>query len=311
MNAKRTLIGLAAVMISPWLWAGDIAAGDLPGDTRWYVHVDFERMRTSNGVGRTFFDHIAEKVFVKIDEELGIDLTNVLDGVTAFGSQEGDNAAVVLHGAFDKDKRQQLIDVIKTGSDYKLEKRKGLEVHTFTELHIDGDGDLNIRSRFHDDEQSFVVFSKKGQILITRVEAMVDAFVESGGRIHREDTDQSNAVLVLHAERSLVRGGLNANTPHEPTRWDSAVLKNVEQIGIVMADEGWAASIRAELVTNSAEMAQSLTNIVQGIVSLKALTSDNEPEIQKLLSNTRIELNDRVIVISTHLETATLMELMD
>ena len=71
---------------------------------------------------------------------------------------------------------------------------------------------------------------------------------------------------------------------------DSSVLKNLDAVAIVVAEENGGLQISAQLVADSAEVAMSVRNIVEGLVALKAL-SEAESPLGDILRNVRF-VND-------------------
>lgn len=274
---------------------------DIPSDSNWYVHVNLELIRTS-GVGRQFMMETFNEAMDDIEEELGIDVREKIEGVTVFGGQlpgSGDtikDGAVVLHGVIDDPTRQGLLD--------KLEA-EGAVINEFTEsgqdyytIQKDGallDGETSGVELEGDLEELLFSFGPT-QLLVTKSHALMQGFLSAGGYLNGTDQVRSDALLILQADRALLQGG--ANTSAEIGEdWDSSVLKNVDSVALLVAEEQGGLLINAHLLATSAEVALSVRNIVEGMVALKAL-SDTETVVGDVLRNVRFENDGAILKMS-------------
>ncbi len=67
----------------------------------------------------------------------------------------------------------------------------------------------------------------------------------------------------------------------------------------MIADRSGQIAIEAQLKTKDPKMARSIGGIVNGLISLQAFNSELGPEIQSLIDNTRVDVNENVLTIST------------
>ena len=79
-------------------------------------------------------------------------------------------------------------------------------------------------------------------------------------------------------------------------------MRNTEQAALLVADESGMLAIAAQLVSTDANMAEAIGGIVNGLIGLQALNGDLDPEIKSLLRNTKVQVRDRVLEISTVLD---------
>ena len=146
-----------------------------------------------------------------------------------------------------------------------------------------------------DAEKLYFAFGNS-QLLVTENLPLMQSFVAGGGYLTSVGEVRSDALLVLQADRALLQGG--ANTSAEIGEdWDSSVLKNVDSVALLVAEEQGGLLINAHLLATTAEVALSVRNIVEGMVALKAL-SDTETVLGDVLRNVRFENDGAILKMS-------------
>ena len=98
----------------------------------------------------------------------------------------------------------------------------------------------------------------------------MQVFVDSNGYLGGFENNDTGALVVLHADRALMQGGANTSAKIGED-WDSSVLKNVDAVALVVAEDLDGLQINAQLTASSPEVAMSVRNIAEGLVALKAL----------------------------------------
>ena len=58
-------------------------------------------------------------------------------------------------------------------------------------------------------------------------------------------------------------------------------------------------------------MAEAIGGIVSGLIGLQALNGDLDPDLQNLIRNTRVEVRDRVLEVSTVLDPDVVVGVLD
>ncbi len=123
--------------------------------------------------------------------------------------------------------------------------------------------------------------------------------------------NHSNALFVLTADKSLMQAGLRTDELDEDDDWDSNILRNTEQVAVLIADSDGFIAIEAQLVTSEPGMAQSISSIVNGLIALQAFNDDLPPEIVSLIQNTKIEVKDSTLSINTVIDPAQIIAILD
>ena len=91
-----------------------VDAGDLPGDTIWYLHADLDAMRTTEG-GSKIYVWFNEEIGEEVNEEIGVDLNAEVDAVTAYSDATNGTVVVVDGDIVDIDVSGHTENLSETG----------------------------------------------------------------------------------------------------------------------------------------------------------------------------------------------------
>jgi hypothetical protein len=298
--------------------AASLNSSDLPTDSNWYVHVNLELLRNSN-VGRQFVLETLDEALDEIQSELNIDIRNEIEGITVFGGQlpvKGDrmsDGAVILHGPINEDTRAALMpELERKGAKVSTSYVNGLAFYTI-ENEDDGlryeDAAGQMREAHWDNSEVIYFSFGNTQTLITSNLEMMQTFLSANGYLGGFERVDADALLVLQADRALLQGGANTSVEINED-WDSSVLKNVDAVAVVVAEDNDGVQIDAQLTANSAEVAMSVRNIVEGLVALKAL-SDSDGAMGDVLRNVRFQNEGSVLHVSVPVSAVQIESLKD
>lgn len=297
MRASRIFFVLLFFSI-PLQAGAAVSAGDLPGDTIWYMHADLEKMRNTESGGKIyvwFEDEIAED----IREEIGIDLNTEVNSITAF-SDATNGTVVVVEGPVTRESQERLLALatLEAEGDMDLLDYKGM-----TYYHIGDEDDEQYRSGepFDDLEDSaWFSFAVDNRVIMASTEKQLQALLDSGGEIAGAGS-HDGAMFVLSADNTFLQAGMQADNMvmDDDDDWESNILRNTRQAALLIADKAGLIAIEAQLVSADPKMAAAIGGIVNGLISLQAFNSDLDPEIQDLIRNTRVEVTENTLSINT------------
>lgn len=309
---------LFSMLVMSSVQAASLSNTDIPTDSNWYVHVNLEQIRNSN-VGQQFALETFNEAMDDIENELGVPVRGEFEGITIFGGElpAHNNAlndgAVILHGVFSAETRAALLSSLEeSGASYSEAYEAGMTYYIVKNddsklSYTDEDGaqrDVNLGS----DEELYFAFGSI-QTLVTQSPEMMQVFLSSGGYLGGFEPVNNDALLVLQADHALLQGG--ANTSAEMTGdWDSSVLNNVEAVALVVAEQQGGLLLKAQLKANSAEVAMSVRNIVEGMVALKAL-SEPEGVVGEILRNVLFENDNSILNVSVRISADQITALKD
>ena len=276
--------------------AASLSRTDIPTGSNWYVHVNLDLIQNSE-VGRRFLLEKADEVLNEIQEELNVDIRGEIQGVTLFGGKlprhgnSENDGAVILHGAISAETQDALLSALeRKGADVITDDNAGLAYYMIedddgTMTYTDEDGQVKDVTWGHREDVYFSFGTT--QTMVTQNLEMMQSFLDSGGYLGGFEVADPEALLVLQADRALMQGG--ANTSAEiGENWDSSVLKNVDAVALVVAEDLDGLQINAQLTASSPEVAMSVRNIAEGLVALKAL-DESEGALGEILRQIRFE----------------------
>ena len=296
-----------------------LSNGDLPTETAWYLHMDMDQM-DSTVTGQHLSAWLSEEVFDEIRDELGFSLDEELSGITVFGSGEKKNSpALILHGRLSEKAKDEIMGLMKKeATDLKKESHSNAEVYSFSDV-VFGDHHNRVSAKTDDDkyhitassdEKSYLAFGNLGQTLLTQNEALLKQFLNDGGQIRNQNSNHPGALMVLQADRTLIQGGMGRDFPrHGP--WNSSIGKNMNQVAVILFDESGMAALDVSLVADDPETAEALNNVVKGLIALKTLAMDDEPELAQILQDTDAELIGNTVTIRARVDPEVLVEFFE
>ena len=281
-------------------WAQAISAGvngdDLPGNSAWYLHVDFEQIRDSE-TSRGLYQFINEEISVDVLDETGIDLSNDIDKLTAFSADEA-GTVLLIEGDISDEAQDKLMELASEETEITEKKHKGRTYFHGGHEHADAPG-------LHDNEPlgdledgGYFSFALRNKLVVTASEAQMQELLDNKGRI-TGGGNHGNAVFVLTADKSLVQAGARTDgLADDEDDWDSNILRNTEQVALLIADTGEAFSVEAKLIATEPQLAQSLAGIVGGLIGMQAFNSELDPQVKGVIASTKVDVEENVLSIS-------------
>jgi hypothetical protein len=298
MNRLKTYgVLLITALFCVVVQAASLGNNDLPAGVNWYAHVNMDLIRNTEA-GRHLMQKTVDEALEDIEDELGVNIGDEIEGITLFGSKLPVNqGAVLLHGSISAESQSAIIaklDKESTGvfatesgamTFYSVPEGEGSMSYT------DEDGQEEDVSWGHNDELYFSFGAT--QTMITHSMDIMQTFLDSGGMLASLDSIDPGALVVLQADRALMQGGANTGLEIGDT-FDSSVFNNLESVALVVAEENGGLNINAELSANSPEVAMNVRNIVEGLVALKALEGADD-DVGAILRSIRFESDGDIL----------------
>lgn len=273
-----------------------MSSGDFPDGTVWYLHADLKAMRSSDA-GRELYGWLNDEVFSEVKEEIGIDLKKEVDRVTAF-SNTLRGAIIVVEGDISNESRDKLLALAQLeGSLEMLTHEKKAYYHIGHGRSHDGENGIESL-----ENSAYFTFALKGKLIVASGEDQLKALMDRNGKIAGAGS-HDGSLFVLTANKDLVQAGMLTKGLGD-IGWDSNILRNVEQVALLIADRDGMIAIEARLVSSEPGMAKSVASIIKGLISLQAFNANIDPEIADVLANTKVGVVDNVLSISTVVDPA-------
>ena len=315
MSLIRSVLFLLFFSI-PLAASAGVTTDDLPNGTLWYLHADLEQMRSADP-GRDLYNWLDGEVFMEIHEEVGIDINKETDSVTAFSTSDS-GTVILIEGRISSATQEKLIESAREEAELTDSKHKGMEYYFVKDRNDDSDddhehGDHHRSSHALRDleDGAYFSFAIKNKLLITGSEEQMKDLLDNRGKLVGGG-NHDGALFVLTADRAFVQAGLNTDElDDDDDGWDSNILRNTEQLVLTIAGVDDMISIEAQLVSTDPAMAQSLGGIANGLISLQAFNSELDPELKNILLNTKIDVTDKVLSISTVITPKVIVKALD
>ncbi len=257
---------------------------DAIGD--WYLHVDFEEMRSTES-GRKIYAWLEEEVFDDLREDAGLDIDRDVRHIVAQSDGPKD-VIFVIEGVLRQEHKDQIMALAATQNvELKPRKASGREY-----FYMEGDGKGG-DDRF--DDGAYFSFDLKDRLVMTSSESTMQGLLAKGGRV---DLRNKGSMFSLTAVNAMV----GKDFPGAGDEWNSNIVKNTEEAAIVIRDSKGKIGVEAQLVSREAEMAESLASIVRGLISLQAFNEDIDKELSDILKTTKVDVRDRTLSIRLDLD---------
>jgi hypothetical protein len=294
---KKMLYSLVLLfVIAPVTVVADITADDLPPGTVWYLHADLEAMRATDA-GRKVYGWFQDEVILEVNEDLGIDLNEEVDRLTAF-SNDGRGIIAIVEGALSKDLRDKVLAMVQAAGEFEALSYRGKDFYLVGQP--DEEAMINVNG--HETDSAYFTFDIPGKLVMATEEAQIKALIDSNGRVAGAGR-HSDSLFVLSADKQFVQAGMRTTEfADEDDDWDSNILRNTEQAAVLVSDQGGMIAVVAQLVSSDAEMTQSLASIVGGLIALQAFSGEMDPDVAAVLRNTRVDAEGKVLSVSTVLD---------
>ena len=306
MRFSNQLI-VVLLLALPGLALGELSASGLPATSTWYFHADFDEMRESEA-GKPIHDWLQREVFADIREDAGIDLGKEADKVTAFSAIES-GAVVSIEGKFSQETRDKLLAMAAGAEEFDTLKHKGT-----TFYYVKGDaegknGDINVDSF---ENGAYFTFALKNRIVATSSREQMERLLDSKGTMPTHRADRGT-LMVLTAEKSLIQAGIKADQVEDRGEggWRSNILKNTEQLAVIVADAAGKIAIETQLIATQPEMAESLASIVRGLISLAMFSEDTDPDVAEFLKGTTVNVDGSSLNIRLALDPDSVIVALD
>ena len=291
----------------PGLVLGELAASGLPATSTWYFHADFDEMRSSDA-GRPIYDWLQREVFTDVREDAGIDLDKEADKITAFSAVES-GAVITIEGNISQETRDKLLAMAAGADEFDTLKHKGTTFY-FAKGDKDGkNGDIKVDSF---ENGVYFTFELKDRILATSSREQMERLLDSKGKLPARKADRGT-LIVLTAEKSLIQAGIQADQVEDrgDGGWKSNILKNTEQLAVMVADVAGKIAIETQLIATQPEMAESLASIVRGLISLAMFSEDTDPEVAEFLKGTKVDVDGSSLNIRLALDPESVVVALD
>ena len=295
---------LAAAAPAP----AEMEASNLPGEAAWYLHADLEAMRAVPS-GHALYEWLSKEVFAEVKQEIGIDVGEEVNSVTAFADQAL-GAVLLVDGPISQPTRDKLLALATLKAKLDTRTYDG-KTYYHVEPGEEGEGDRGKRSFDAFEDSAWFTFDIRDKLVVTSTREQLESLLDTGGRIAGAGS-HAGSLLVLTADKEFVQAGARtAELADNDTDWNSNILRNTEKAALLVSDREGLIAVEAQLVSKDPAIARSLGGIINGLVSLQAFNEEIDPAVRAIIESTKIEVLDNVLSIDTAFDPEIVMRILD
>lgn len=293
-------IALIVFYISvPATLLADLRNGDLPA-ARWYAHIDLVEMRSSDA-GKELYAWLDDEVFDELREEIGFDANQEADTITAVATADG-GAMIVIEGEFSDKTEDKILAVAALAGGFDTLTHEG---KTFYQIE-DGSYESSSASLT---VAAFMSLAVDNKLLVTETREQMEQLLGNKGKIPGNN-DSDGALLVLRGDKNFVQAGMHPDS-FDDLGWDSNILRNTEQLALLVSDRAGLLAVEAQLVAAEAAEAKTLASVVRGLIAILSLSDETDPELSAFLNETDVDVDGSTLKVSIALDPAVLVEAID
>jgi hypothetical protein len=261
--------------------------GHVAADAKWVIHLDADAMRITGLFQNALKRFLAENPDAARQLEAfhalsGTDLTKDVHGVTVFGRKLGRNDGLLIFYA--DMNSQKLIALVTITTDYRTSSYRTYQLHCWT----DAKGlknEHNVAAAFYKPRVLLVAPN------LQELKAGLDVLDGRRPSMAGGESPVSAAVpagTVISAWAAAVQ---EADLPFE-----SPLLKECETLSVAIGEHQGQAFVEAKLTTKSAEIAEQLRSILNGLRSMAELQRSDEPDAMRLIKRFTTKATDKTVL---------------
>ena len=286
-----TLLVAAAVSTA----AGPVRRNQVSADAKWLLHLDADAFQRT-ALGGQFMTDVLDVKSAKPKEDLKTGLDFELDwrqihSITAYGSQHsqhGDPKGILLI---------QTDMLVQPALERAIAKNiPNLRVERF---------EYTPAPLYQLNGDPWVAFQPGGLVILSKARESVEKAlaVFSGERANLTSTTTFEGYPAAPFSFFMlgVAEGLGQDVNLPP---NAAVLKKAEGGRLVIGEKGDRVALSLDVRTASAEVAQQIQQVLQGLLALGALSADQKPDLATLVQGTSVAQNGAIVSIGVELPVA-------
>jgi len=229
------------------LSAGELSPNQVPSNTKWLAHADFEAMRASE-TGKLIFERIEADHGAKlraVKRMFSLHPFKDLRDVTLLGDGRKNHAVLLLDGTFD---RGHIDDLVKAAKEYKESDYNGVTVRTWK--------DKGVQQYAAFATPELIVFSRQEDVLRQELDTL---------KANAPATD--NPILPAAGSKPLIALGAKLADIEIPKN-AARMLQTASLLKLNAREDGGRFSIQLQAEAADAKHARRLQRMLDGVVAL-------------------------------------------
>lgn len=295
-NLMMLVLTVSVLLTAVPAFGGPLKQNQISGNASWVAHADYEQFH------KTLIGKLIREELVKqgVEEKLGnfaaIFSFHPLDdirNITIYGNgKEKENAVALIEAACDKDK---LVSLVGMNPEYKQIEYGNLVVHSWVDEKKQDPNKSGV-------ERTYGCFFKDDLVVLG---SGLDAVKQAIDVLNGTSPNAANGVFTqssLSAQGAFFQVAANnvGEIAREQEQTAIAMLKQTDKLGLVVGEDMGKFYIELNLTAKTAEIAQSLSKILDGMIAfhaLAALLEQDQSGLAALAKKIQLSCTDNVIQI--------------
>jgi hypothetical protein len=249
--------------------AGPLQRNQIDADAVWMVHLDVDKLKQT-AIGRHVLEEMyqpeAQNKLAAFEAIFSFDPRRDVTGVTLYGTgTRPEQGVMLLHGSFDT---QRLVTLAKAGIDYVATEHRNHVIHAWTDRCRAKAGRKDARA-FGAVHGSSVVLGQKHEAIASALDVLDNLTANLGSTGYFLDVSSTG---FLQAATRKVE--VPDAQPH------SAMLRQAQYLSLTAGETAGQFQLNVFAQAASAEAAQSMHQVGQGLLALAALQTDRPEAVQ-------------------------------
>ena len=301
MKKLMLVLIVAGLLVAVPALAGPLAKEQVSALANWVVHADVERFRTTQicelirpelenlGIQEKLLNFEAIFSFHPIDD---------VRDVTIYGKgQDRKNAVALIEGTFDK---QRLLTIVGMNPEHEEIGYADRVVHKWVDENKkdpDGHGEITYGCFFQDD----LIMIGTGLDAIKHAIDVLKGSARNAANVNFVQPPAGTKGAFLQ----IMAYDLAQIVGDKP---DAAVLKQAEQLGLLIGETEGRFYGGLILKAKSEEAAQAINKMLDGIVAFATLSGEENPKLAKLANNVKISCAQSTVLVRLEADPSTVVQ---
>jgi hypothetical protein len=284
--------------------AGPVPSAQVDSGAQWLLHLDLDAFRASQIGGKIVRDRIEgpmTKAASEIKFQLGVDFDwKRIHGATVYGTafaKPGQTKGVLI---LDTD-----LD-LKSGLDAAIAKQPEGNSGRLRLIEVGANPLYWVK------DEVYIALVADGPVIAGKFEDEVrrarDVVL---GSVPNLIASNPFAGYPETAPNTVVYGAAQGLADNVPVPPQAQVLKKADGMRLAIAETGGNVAINLAMKTKTAEVAQQVQQVVQGMLALAVLGQNNNPDLQDLIQGLKVSGGDRLVTVELNYPVAKALQKMD
>jgi len=295
------MLTIAVLLISTSAYGGTLHKHEISRDANWVIHADYEGFNASTMGKLIRADLAVQGIEEKLKSFATVFSFHPIDDirdVTIYGCGEDRGKAVALiDGQFDQDK---LIALVRMNAKHQEIPYGDVTLHRW--LHEDKKKHRVETQMLYGCilEGRFVAISAGLDALKQAVEVLKGSAENAAGLSSKLEAQVDSGVFF-----QALATDVGETVSHKP---GAVMLRQTDDLGLVIGEQQNKAYCSVGLSANTAEAAQHVKQMLEGIIALAALAGEDQPGLTELAKHLHLSCEDKTVHLRFEADSKALLD---